>query len=152
MNSVNEIKKFLGNYTGKGINHEKQEFQGTMVLDAIVGEKGILLSFIAKGEDGTIFHEEKSTVCHSLESETLTMWNLNSNMPGLVPHKLKEINERDWGLELVFGYNDRNDDKSFREEVKMELYSNGDVGYHYSWGMPGGDFAERSGVIMKSNN
>lgn len=37
----------------------------------------------------------------------------------------------------------------FREEIHLELCTDGRIGYHYYWGMPGGEFAYRSGLMMK---
>lgn len=51
----------------------------------------------------------------------------------------------------VFGFNQPNDTNAFREEVAVDIWSNGEMSYTYSWGMPGGEFKERSGVRMTRN-
>lgn len=74
------------------------------------------------------------------------MWNLNSNSPGMTELELRS----DENVSLVFGIGDIEDKNSFREEIKIELLNN-KVGYHYSWGMPGGEYSYRSGLIMEKD-
>ena len=151
MNIVTELKKYIGEYSGEGINHEQQKFLAEFKLGKIVSGKGFELNFLAKGTDGSMFHEEKSLLCSSLD-ETLTLWNFNNNCPGLVPHKLDSVKKTDGGLELKFNYNDLSNQNLFREEVKLQLFDDGNMGYHYSWGMPEGEFKERSGLVMSKKN
>ena len=70
------------------------------------------------------------------------MWNLNNNSPGMAELELRTTDDG-----IVFGIGDGNDGNTFREEIKIEL-DNDRIGYHYSWGMPGGEFAYRSGLKM----
>ena len=148
LNPISELQKYVGNYTGQGINHDNQKFTGELIVESIVGRRGALLTFTATGEDGTVYHEEKSTISPSMD-EKILMWNFNSNVPGLVPHELKKSEAIENGSKFIFGFNDKSNENAFREEIALELYNNGDIGYHYSWGLPHGEFKERSGLVMK---
>ena len=149
MKNLSELNKFIGHYKGDGINHEKQAFKGLFCLTPLLDKKGFEIKFKAVGNDGTIYHEEKSLIAPSMD-EKLCLWNFNSNTPGLVPHELKNTESRNGSLmTFVFGFNDTNDKNAFREEVSLDLWESGEVSYTYSWGLPGGDFQERSGVKMK---
>jgi hypothetical protein len=34
-------------------------------------------------------------------------------------------------------------------EIAIDLHPGGDLGYRFAWGLPGGEFAPRSGVRMR---
>ena len=50
---------------------------------------------------------------------------------------------------LVFRYGDLEKRSTFREEVRIDLFEGGDLGYRYAWGMPEGEFRDRSRVRMR---
>ncbi|MGE4131047.1 MAG: VOC family protein [Bdellovibrionales bacterium] len=138
----------VGHYQGEGINHEGQAFQGTFILKSKLGGQGLDLSFLAKGKDGDIFHQEESVIAPSLD-EKLMLWNLNNNVPGLVSHELRPCELKQGAkTSLRFGFGEVSDKSRFREEISIDLWNNGDVSYTYFWGLPGGEFKERSGVRM----
>jgi hypothetical protein len=152
MQSILEVlKKSAGSYEGNGINHEGQPFRGKLTLRPILNGRGLSLQFSASGMDGTLYHQEESTIAPSLDDK-LTLWNFNTNTPGLLPHPLKRTQPRPGARQsFVFGFNAPEKKQSFREEIALELWENGDLSYTYSWGMPGGEFKERSGVRMSSS-
>ena len=43
------------------------------------------------------------------------------------------------------------DKNSFRMAVALTRWPDGDISYVYSWGLPGGEFAERPGVRMRKS-
>lgn len=47
-----------------------------------------------------------------------------------------------------FGYNNVADRSSFRDEIALDLWDEASLSYTYSWGLPGGDFQERSTVRL----
>lgn len=148
-NLISKLKEHSGFYSGHGINHEGQPFTGTFAISEIVGGVGISIAFKAVGEEGTIYHEEFSTVAPDLTGK-IGLYNLNSNMPGLVHHILLHCEVNNSGdYKAIFSFGQRSDTQSFREEITLEIIDRDSVGYRYAWGMPGGEFADRSGVIMK---
>ncbi len=138
-----------GYYEGEGINHESQPFVGRLVLQPILDGRGFTVKFSATGKDGTVYHQEESTIAPSI-NEKLVLWNFNTNTPGMVAHELRDSQPKAGVTKsLVFGFNQPSDTSMFREEIALDVLSDGGLAYTYSWGMPGGEFKERSGVRMK---
>lgn len=141
MNVIKKLAELSGHYEGQGINHDKESFTGKLTLTSILEGKGIEIEYTATGKDGTYFHIEKSIISYDF-SGNVKMWNLNNNSPGMA-----ELEQRTTDNGVIFGIGNINDGNTFREEIKIELNSSS-IGYHYSWGMPGGDFTYRSGLVM----
>lgn len=142
------LKKACGVYLGDGINHEGQAFTGRLSLEPLLAGRGFQIHFSATGKDGMLYHQEVSTIAPAL-TEKLTLWNFNTNIPGLVPHELRSAIAKSSAVSsLVFGFNSPEDQKAFREEVVLDIWDSNSISYTYSWGMPGGEFRERSGVRM----
>ncbi|MNT83963.1 hypothetical protein D3C72_2239100 [compost metagenome] len=76
------------------------------------------------------------------------LWVLSSNHPGVFERVLKSEENTMNGSKYIFGFGNPEDKNSFREEVHIELTSE-TIRYTYFWGLPGGEFAERSGCLMK---
>lgn len=148
-NLISKLKEHTGFYSGRGINHEEQPFTGTLAISEIVGGVGISIAFKAVGEDGTIYHEELSTIAPDLTGK-IGLYNLDSNMPGLVHHILLRDEENgSGGRKAIFSFGQRSDVQSFREEITLETIDRDSIEYRYAWGMPGGEFADRSGAVMR---
>lgn len=148
---LNQLSAATGFYTGEGINHEGQPFLGSLSLLPILDGRGFSLKFTATGKDGTVYHKEESTIAPSM-SEAMTLWNFNSNTPGLLAHELRKTPAKAKAkASYVFGFNKPEEINAFREEVAVDIWENGELSYTYSWGMPGGEFKERSGVRMTRN-
>lgn len=142
------LKKACGIYLGTGINHEGQRFTGYLSLQPLLTNCGFQIHFSATGEDGQLYHQEASTLAPTM-TENLTLWNLNTNSPGLVPHELRSVIAKPGAINsFIFGFNSPQDDKKFREEVALDIWDSNSISYTYSWGLPGGEFQERSGVRM----
>ncbi len=141
MDVIGQLAEQSGQYEGQGINHDKEDFVGKLTLNSILEGKAIEIDFTATGIDGTCYHAEKTIISNDFAGN-VRMWNLNSNSPGMTELELRSTDNG-----IVFGIADVNDKNSFREEIKIEL-DNGSIGYHYSWGLPGGEFAYRSGLKM----
>ena len=146
---VRIISARTGEYVGEGTNHEDQSFVGLLKIFPVVKDHGVSISFTATGLDGKLFHQEQSLIAPSI-SEKLCLWNLNTNIPGLVEHEFRRA-ENLVGADhsFVFGFGTPTATSSFREEIAIDLWQNGDISYRYSWGMPGGSFEARSAVRMQ---
>jgi len=146
---IGELCKREGRYLGRGINHDKENFEGEFVVNPIINGHGVEIEFKATGDDGTVYHTEKTTLALSHDDKPY-LWSINSNAPYVFQHELRRNEKFDGNnTKLIFGFNDSDNKDIFREEIQLELYENGEIGYHYYWGMPGGDFAYRSGLKMK---
>ncbi len=142
-----ELSKFTGKYSGQGINHEGDEFKGVLTIAPIVQSKGFELSFLATGGSGEIFHEEKTILSPSID-EKMKLWNFNSNVPGMVVHELDAFEIKDGFKVATFTFGNVESTSEFREQITLKLHNDGDVSYTYSWGLPGGEYKERSGLRM----
>lgn len=137
-----------GTYLGNGLNHEDQAFTGTLNLRGLLDGRGTSIQFTAIGSDGKLYHQEASTIAPTI-SENLALWNFNSNSPGLICHELRDTKPKSGALSsYTFSYNQASDINLFREEITLDIWENKDISYSYSWGMPGGDFKERSSARM----
>lgn len=142
------LEKSVGQYVGEGLNHEGQKFKGTFAIEPTLGGRGFRVSFLANGVDGTVYHQEDSLIAPSLREEC-TLWNFNTNTPGLVPHELSASEETPEFTRFVFSFGVPSDKNSFRDAVALTLWKDSHASYVYSWGLPGGEFAERSGAKME---
>lgn len=142
---VRGLSRLQGKFRGEGVNHEGQEFVGLFEGEQI--PNGLKFIFQALGRDSTPFHIESSLLGKNL-NETLSLYVLSSNHPGIFERTLRrhECLESDSEL-FVFGFGEPADRDSFREEIHLRIEADAVV-YTYFWGLPGGDFAERSGCKM----
>ncbi|MGE3387015.1 MAG: hypothetical protein AB7K41_09835 [Bdellovibrionales bacterium] len=102
---LQNLSHLVGTYRGEGINHEGQPFVGSFSLQPLLDGRGFSIAFTATGKDGTVYHKEESTIAPSL-NEKLTLWNLNTNMPGLTPHELRSTGVKNGATQsLLFGFN-----------------------------------------------
>ncbi len=143
------FKAMSGKFVGRGINHELQPFTGILQAKPVSQYCGIALEFQAIGDDGTAYHSEASLLGKTTQG-TLGLWVLSSNHPGVFERTLLHADSlQNQGFVWVFGFGKRDDKAIFREEIRIECQPSLSVKYVYSWGLPGGNFAERSGVLMK---
>lgn len=142
---MNDLFSLRGRFAGRGMNHEGQSFTG--VFEVKPEGHRLSLSFTATGDDGTSFHTESSLIGRSLSGPP-ALWVLSSNHPGVFERPLKRSSSADGRSVYVFGFGEVEDRATFREEILLEI-DPASVRYVYSWGLPGGDFAERSGCRMQ---
>ncbi|MBL4844198.1 MAG: hypothetical protein JKY65_01620 [Planctomycetes bacterium] len=138
-----------GRYSGEGVNHDQEPFVGLLQLRYLIGEAGLGLTFTATGVGGEVYHEEETLLAPGPTGE-LVLATLNSNDPSLRTYELRrEDSEGESEHTYVFGTGDPSAGDTFRCEISLDLHENGDLGYRYAWGVPGGEFAERSSVRMR---
>ena len=143
---VEILKALVGHFEGRGINHEGQNFIGAFEANLIGQEKGLSFSFKATGDKGEIFHSESSLIGKNAAGQW-ALWVLSTNHPGIFERVLKSQDVASDSAQFIFAFGDKNETKSFREEILLEIKKDA-VKYVYSWGLPGGNFAERSGCTM----
>lgn len=145
------FEAFLGQYQGEGIDQDGQKFAAQLSLSPLLDGKAFTICFDAQSPgDGNFVHHERSWIAPDLTSDQLALWTLSTNHPGMIRH---DFRREEWSADgqcqsLVFGLNDPADLFTFREEIMLSLWKSGDLEYHYSWGLPKGEFAHRSGARM----
>ncbi len=147
MTNFSELYSLNKTCNGSGINHENQNFRGSIHISPVAAGKGLRLEFKAIGNDDTVFHEEASLIGPSHDGKPC-LFVLSNNHPGVTPHPLKREDKSQNKTSWIFGFGDVNNASTFREEIALELWNNGSVEYTYFWGLPGGEFKRRSGVRM----
>ncbi len=130
-----------GYFSGRGINHEGQNFTGSLALRRITG--GYLLWFRAQGDRGEVFHEESVLIAQN-PAGGLLMTSLNTNFPGL-----QTFNGAATEMGLVFSHGDTTTLEGFRETVTISVKDNQVLGYSFAWAMPGQPMEARSAVVMQ---
>lgn len=143
---IEKLLQLEGKFQGTGTNHEGQPFTGTFEIHPVSSGKGTSFSFDARGKDGAAFHTESSLIGKNPQGDSC-LWVLSTNHPGIFERKLKSQDETPEGCHFIFGFGKPEDRGAFREEIHLVLGADS-VKYTYFWGMPGGDFAERSGCQM----
>ena len=138
-----------GHYRGTGTNPEGQPYQASLDLKSAVGGHAIEIRFRAEDSENA-FHEELTLITTDLIENSLALYTVSSNTPGMLEHLLvedvaDEIRER----RLVFRLGDRDDIRMFRQEVTLDLMSDGSIEYRYSWGVPHEKFAIRNHAVLR---
>jgi hypothetical protein len=139
------IISVAGKYTGGGVNHAAELFTGTLALQALEGGSAALLRYVATRTDGKHLHAETTLIACDAHGE-LCLWPAMEELPQVLVHRLLARNDTPAGTtRLVFSSGQRDDSTIFREEIVLEIQAGyGIAGYRHSWGLPGGEFDERS--------
>lgn len=148
MRALDDLRLILSaarKYTGTGVNHAAESFTGDLELRALEGGSAALLHYVATRMDGKHLHAETTLIACDAQDE-LCLWPAMEELPHLLVHRLRSRDDTPAGAtRFVFSSGQRDDRTSFREEIILEIQTgHGIVGYRHSWGMPGGDFDERS--------
>jgi hypothetical protein len=139
-----------GVYVGRGVNHEQESFIGRMEVQPLVAGAGVMLHYIAARENGVRVHEE-ATLLGRCQSGTLCLWPVMEELPVVLPHEAIAVREHALDGEhiQVFASGERAARELFREEITLAVRAGGTLLYSHAWGMPGGEFGERSSCEMR---
>jgi hypothetical protein len=147
MSDLELLRSCVGRYAGHGIDHEDQPFHGELEL-GVLFDRAITLAFRATGIDGTSYHEEQSWIATDADGR-LCLWSVSTNSPTCGCHVRRHgASVAGTRSTLVFGQGDPQEGDRYRAEIAIDLWPNGDLGYRFAWGMPGGAFRPRSTVKM----
>lgn len=142
--SLRLVLTAAGRYSGSGVNHVGEAFTADLELQQLTGNNAALLQYVATRSDGKHLHAETALVSCD-EHGDICLWPAMEEMPNLLVHRMvAQERASDESTRLVFASGPRDDRTAFREEVAIEIRNKRIVGYRHSWGLPGGDFDERS--------
>lgn len=144
---THKLQSLSGLYIGEGVNHEGQPFKASFKVLSQPEVAGLSFSFEARGLDGSPYHIESSLLGKNMNGET-ALWVLSSNHPGVLERVMRSEQTTPKGSKYIFRFGNIEDANSFREEIHIES-GDDSLSYTYFWGLPGGEFAERSGCRMK---
>lgn len=138
----------VGRYGGHGINHRDEPFYGELDLHVLLEGAAAGLKFRATGIDETTLHDERTWIA-STDGGGLALWTISTNAATVLRHDLVADREsEDHERVLVFRLGDPADRSVLRNQVTVELFRDGRLGYRYAWGRPGEAFDDRSAVAM----
>ena len=131
-------------FRGNGVNHEKETFVGALTVQPLEGGRAVLLSYSATLETGTVVHSE-STLLGTGADGKLCLWPVMSELPIVLPHTEVTAKSEPGKYKMaVFSSGSRSDSASFREEITIQINEDGSLVYSHAWGLPGGNFEDRS--------
>jgi hypothetical protein len=144
-------------WRGLGRNHENEEFTGRLELQPLVEERSVLLRYRAlRLPDGRLVHEEATLLARDAEGQ-LCLWPVMSELPGIWCHRIvlpagrhDAAPDTRGRWEVCFATGPRDDTARFRQEIRLVLDPAGELHCIHAWGLPGGDFAERSACGMRT--
>lgn len=142
------LSDYAGTYKGQGVNHEGEAFVGEFELHQHPTLRSMSLRFKATSDEGQVYHQEETTIAQDVSGKP-ALWSLCNNAPGMLQLNFRRYETADEGCRtLVFGLGDLGSDHDYRQEVSIDLFRDGTLGYRFAWGMPGGEFSPRSGVRL----
>ncbi|UTH74081.1 hypothetical protein [Chromobacterium sp. IIBBL 290-4] len=128
---------------GSGINHEDQHFSGTLQLQILPGAN-MILGYAAHGENSELYHQE-STLLGCLPDGALCLWPAMDELPFILAHPVTRQRRPSTDLLIAeFASGPLDDTHRFRQQISIELDLNGRLRYAHAWGLPDGEFADRS--------
>jgi hypothetical protein len=149
MDFIEELIEKSGSYKGTGMNHEGDEFIGKLQITPVLSNTAFEIKFNAASKDGLEFHDEVSILSKD-DQGNWALFNTNSNSQCCTIHQLESSDKVKDKRTLSFMYGQFDNTDSFRERVCLDLFQEDQVAYHYYWGVPGGAFQYRSGLVMKA--
>ena len=130
------------------MNHEKESFIGELKVQPLENGRALLLRYTATLLSGNVAHSE-STLLGTGPDGKLCLWPVMSELPVVLPHtEVMSKTEPGKYTLAVFGSGPQEDSAKFREEITIQVGSDGSLVYAHAWGMSGGNFEERSSCSM----
>jgi hypothetical protein len=99
------------------------------------------------GRDGTVYHAEESVIAEDRDG-TLELHVVSTNQPGGIVLPFLGETAGEGRTTLTFRVGEPRAVDTFREAVSFDLWDDGSLSHRYAWGLPGGDYADRSGARM----
>ena len=135
-------------FCGEGVNHENESFIGELNVQSLEGGQAVLLRYTATLMSGSVVHSE-TTLLGTGPDGKLCLWPVMSELPVVLPHtEVMNTSEPGKYTLAVFGSGPREDSANFREEISIHVSSDGSLVYAHAWGLPGGNFEDRSSCSM----
>lgn len=143
MSLIAGLLALRGPLQGPGVNHEGQDFVGRLDITPLVFGKAALLTYTATAAEAGHLHAESTLVADDPAGRPC-LWPVMEELPFVLPHPQLASTQTNDGVRYVFSSGPRDAVDMFREEIAITLMQDGSVIYAHAWGMPGGDFDERS--------
>lgn len=148
MNILQALASGPRTFHGEGVNEQQEIFVGDLAVQVLQGGRAGLLSYTATLTTGTVVHSESALLGIGPNGK-LCLWPVMSEIPVVLPHTEVLTGPGSIGeVKATFGSGPRNDCSSFREEITLQIGSDGSLVYAHAWGLPGSTFEDRSSCRM----
>lgn len=144
MEEKNAFLGLIGTFEGHGINHENQTFLGSMSVTHRIKDVGISFSFKATGKGKEVYHEEIAIVGNGPDN-SLQLTAISNNTGIILDYILANSDPNIF----IFQHGNLENKNEFRERRIIRVHNESEVSYSFWWGLPSGDFQERSSVKMR---
>ncbi len=134
------IDALAGTWTGEGTTQEGEPFTGRLIFLTVAEKHGVAVSFSARGGDGELLYKQYGLIA---DNEFASVDNQAAGMTMLT------MRQSEPGKFCVYGMGKLADASSYRLEITIEIHSNHEIAYRFAWGLPGGDFHPRAGLLLK---
>ena len=128
-----------GRYVGRGVNHEQESFEGALRVEPLVDGTAVMLTYIATRDDGIEVHAESTLLARAPDGR-LCLWPVMRELPFVIAHPAVAGDDQS----TTFSSGARDAVSEFREEITLALAENDGLVYSHAWGLPGGEFKQRS--------
>ncbi|MES2964670.1 MAG: hypothetical protein V4760_12330 [Bdellovibrionota bacterium] len=147
---LDHLVSISGRYSGEGRTTDGFAFEGDFEIASKVRDSLIEISFRAADRDSS-FHEESSWIATDLLTSRPALWTVSTNTPGVLRHDLVEdsILDDTGARKIVFRLGDFADTRRFRQEISLEIASDGTLTYQYAWGVPHEEMKPRVRANLK---
>lgn len=136
-------------WAGRGINHAGDSFSAVLQLQPLVGGKALLLDYVVTGDNGMHFHAEATLLGHDAAG-TLCLWPVMEELPGVLAHpQIAGELSASGAISATFASGPRSARDAFREEITLVLQPGGGLELRHAWGLPGGEFEDRSSCQLR---
>jgi hypothetical protein len=144
MNILSALASGPKAYRGNGVNHEQEPFVGELQVQVLEGGRAVLLMYSATLEKGAVVHTE-STLLATGQDGMLCLWPVMSEIPFVLPHTEVAVKaEPGKHFTAIFGSGPCGETTAFREQITIQINSDESLIYAHAWGLPGGEFKDRS--------
>lgn len=145
---LDHLSSKQGTYRGHGTNEGGLPFKAVLELRSIVGGNALEIRFRAEDQE-LAFHEELTLITLDLIENSIALYTVSTNTPGMLEHILAEDTQDDIReRRLVFRLGDKDDLRMFRQEITLDLMKDGSLEYRYAWGVPHEPFAIRNRAVL----
>lgn len=135
-------------FSGRGTNHEGEDFAGRLELQPLLDGKALMLTYTVTRVDGVHLHSEVTLLATDGKGRPC-LWPVMEELPVVLPHpEVGNVKLHDGTQAIVFASGPRDEAGVFREEITIEVRPEGQLRYAHGWALPGGDFDARSSCVL----
>jgi hypothetical protein len=138
------LHQLPGVYRGRGVDVATGEFEAAMTVRSAAAGAAVILETAVGGAEP---YAELGVLARG-ESGAIQYVVVTSGAPFHRVFAPRGASREADCVQAVFGWGDSSDPATFREQITVRIYADGDLGLAWAWGVPGDEFAPRSEVRL----